>query len=667
MTGRITEGELLWQPSEDFKQHANITRYLSWLAQNQGLHFSGYHDLWEWSVTHLEAFWESTWRYFDIKTSVPYTTVLSEHAMPGARWFSGARLNYAEHAFRHISPSRPALIFQSERSPLREISWEELARQVASVAHALRQMGVRRGDRVVAYMPNIPETVIAFLASASIGAVWSSCSPDFGTRSVIDRFRQIEPTILFAADGYYYNGKVIDRRAVVAELQQALPTLAATILVPYVFEDGPPADAHRAVSWAHLLANTAASLTFEQVPAAHPLWILFSSGTTGLPKAIVQSHGGIVLEHLKALSLHLDLKSTDRFFWFTTTGWMMWNFLVGGLLCGATIVLYDGSPAFPDLNRLWELVSQAGITVFGTSAGFLTSCMTAGITPASSYEMKRLKSIGVTGSPLPPEGFQWVYEQVKQEIWLISTSGGTDVCTAFVGGCPLLPVHAGEIQCRCLAARVEAFDEQGHSLTDRVGELVVTEPMPSMPLYFWNDVGNRRYQESYFSTYPGVWRHGDWIKITSRGSAVIYGRSDSTINRMGVRMGSSEIYRAVEDLPEVLDSLIVGVELPAGRYYMPLFVVLKEGVQMDHALQEKIKAKIRSDVSPRHVPDDIYAVSAVPRTLNGKKLEVPVKKLLTGMLLEQAVNPDSMSNPESIQYYVDLARKLGLSTPTSSS
>lgn len=484
---------------------------------------------------------------------------------------------------------------------------------------------------------------------------------------MIDRFRQIEPTILFAADGYCYNGKIIDRRAVVVELQQALPTLATTILVPYVFEDGSSADAHRAVSWARLLTNTAVPLTFEQVPIDHPLWILFSSGTTGLPKAIVQSHGGIVLEHLKALSLHLDLKPTDRFFWFTTTGWMMWNFLIGGLLCGTTIVLYDGSPAFPDLNRLWELVSQAGITVFGTSAGFLTSCMAAGITPTSSHDMKCLKSIGVTGSPLPPEGFQWVYEQVKQEIWLTSTSGGTDVCTAFVGGCPLLPVHAGEIQCRCLAARVEAFDEQGHSLIDRVGELVVTEPMPSMPLYFWNDTDNQRYQESYFSTYPGVWRHGDWIKITSRGSTVIYGRSDSTINRMGVRMGSSEIYRAVEDLPEVLDSLIVGIELPAGQYYMPLFVVLKEGMQMDHALREKIKMKIRHEVSPRHVPDDIYAVPAVPRTLNGKKLEVPVKNLLSGMLLEHAVNPDSMSNPESIQYYVDLARKLGLSMPTSSS
>ncbi|MGQ9532873.1 MAG: acetoacetate--CoA ligase [Desulfotomaculales bacterium] len=653
------EGTLLWEPSEEFKKQANITRYMTWLAENKGLRFADYHDLWSWSVTDLEGFWASIWDFFRIKASRSYTRVLAERKMPGARWFEGAELNYAEHVFRNVTPAYPALIFQSEARPRTELSWEELHRRVSAVAAALRRMGVRRGDRVVAYVANIPEAVIAFLACASIGAVWSSCSPDFGSRSVIDRFRQIGPKVLFAVDGYRYGGKPFDRRPVVAELQRALPTLERTVLIPYLFPEEVAARPPGTVLWDDLLAEKG-GLTFEQVPFDHPLWVLYSSGTTGLPKAIVQGHGGILVEHLKALSLQFDLKPGDRFFWFTTTGWMMWNIVVGGLLVGATIMLYDGNPAYPDLGVLWRFAADTRMTFFGTSAGYLTSCMKAGLEPGKTCDLAALKAIGSTGSPLPPEGFQWVYEKVKRDLWLSSASGGTDVCTGFVGGCPLLPVHAGELQCRSLGVKAEAFDEEGRSLVDRVGELVITEPMPSMPLFFWNDPDNRRYLESYFDMYPGVWRHGDWIKITSRGSAVIYGRSDSTLNRMGVRMGSSEIYSAVEDLPEVQDSLVVGVELPGGGYFMPLFVVLREGVTLDEDLKAKIKEKIRTTLTPRHVPDEIFAVPEVPRTLNMKKLEVPVKKILMGVPVEKAVNVDSMSNPGAMEYYAALAARLKL-------
>ncbi len=655
----VGEGTLLWEPSEEFKAQANITRYMAWLAENKALRFADYHDLWRWSVTDLEGFWASIWEFFAVKASKPYTRVLAERKMPGARWFEGAELNYAEHVFRNATPQHPALIFQSEARPRTELSWEELHRRVSAVAAALRRMGVRRGDRVVAYVANIPEAVIAFLACASLGAVWSSCSPDFGSRSVIDRFRQIAPKVLFAVDGYQYGGKSFDRRPVVAELQRALPTLEQTVLIPYLFREEAAGRPQGAVLWEDLLAEKG-DLTFEQVPFDHPLWVLYSSGTTGLPKAIVQGHGGILVEHLKALSLQFDLKPGDRFFWFTTTGWMMWNIVVGGLLVGATIMLYDGNPAYPDLGVLWRFAADTRMTFFGTSAGYLTSCMKAGLEPGKTCDLGALKAIGSTGSPLPPEGFQWVYEKVKKDLWLSSASGGTDVCTGFVGGCPLLPVHAGELQCRSLGVKAEAFDEEGRSLVDRVGELVITEPMPSMPLFFWNDPDNRRYLESYFDVYPGVWRHGDWIKITPRGSAVIYGRSDSTLNRMGVRMGSSEIYSAVEDLPEVQDSLVVGVELSGGGYFMPLFVVLREGVTLDEALKAKIKEKIRTTLTPRHVPDEIFAVPEVPRTLNMKKLEVPVKKILMGVPPEKAVNVDSMSNPGAIGYYVELAARLKL-------
>ena len=656
MAATITEGTLLWEPSEEMKRQANLTRYMHWLANEKGLHFDDPAKLWEWSVNNLEDFWASLWDYFHVQASKPYSAVLVERKMPGAQWFPGAELNYAEHVFRNATSSRPAMLFQSEVQPLVEISWDELYRKVRTVAQALRAMGVQRGDRVVSYMPNIPESVIAFLATASIGAIWSSCAPDFGTHSVIDRFQQIEPKVLFAVDGYRYNGKPIDRRSTIAELQQSLPTLQKTVLVSYLYPDLSAEGYKDAMLWRDLPPATS-ELTYEQVPFAHPLWVLYSSGTTGLPKAIVQGQGGILLEHLKSLHLGLDLKAEDRFFWFTTTGWMMWNFLVAWLLLGITTLLYDGSPSYPSMNVLWEYAEKTGMTFFGTSAGFILSCMKAGIEPGKTYNLSRLRGLGSTGSPLPPEGFQWVYEHIKRDLWLASVSGGTDVCSGFLGGSILLPVRAGELQCRALGAKVEAFDENGNPLLDEMGELVITEPMPSMPLFFWNDPQNKRYLESYFDMYPGIWRHGDWIKITSGGSAVIYGRSDSTINRKGIRMGSSEIYRVVEDIPELLDSLVVGVERPGGDYYMPLFVVLRPGAELDDALKAKIRDRIRSNLTPHHVPDEVFAIAEVPRTLNGKKLEVPVKKLFMGAPLEKAISMDSMSNPQVMQYFIEFVRK----------
>jgi len=658
MSTSVQEGDLLWEPSDSFREHSNMTRYMRWLAERKGLRFDTYAALWEWSVTDLDAFWGSMWEYYEIVASTPYAEVLADARMPGAIWFPGAELNYAEHAFRHETDAHPALLFQSERHPLTEISWAELRSKVTRAAATLRQLGVGRGDRVVAYMPNIPETLIAFLAAASLGAVWSSCSPDFGTRSVIDRFAQIEPKVLFAVDGYQYNGKPFDRHAIVGEIQRSLPTLQATIMVPYLNPAASAEGLPDTILWDVALASAPDHpLTFEQMPFDHPLWILYSSGTTGLPKPIVQSQGGILLEHLHQLDLHLNLGPGSRFFWFTTTGWMMWNLLISGLLVGSTVLLYDGNPAYPDMNALWKFAADSGMTVFGTSASYLTNCMKVGITPGKSFNLSKLVAIGSTGSPLPPEGFAWAYDEVKRDLWLASASGGTDVCSAFLTGCPILPVRAGELQCRALGAKVESFDEDGHPHINEVGELVITAPLPSMPLYFWNDPGNKRYEESYFSVYPGIWRHGDWIKITPEGGAVIYGRSDSTINRMGVRMGSSELYTAIEGVPEVLDSLIIGVEQPGGGYYMPLFVVLRPGVELDDRIKDAIRQNIASSLSPRFLPDEIVQIAEVPRTLSGKKLEVPVKKLLMGMPPEKALNIGAVGNPAAVEFFIEFARK----------
>lgn len=649
----ISEGTALWEPSAEWKKNANLTRYMDWLSEKKGLPFDDYTSLWQWSVTDLEAFWESIWEYFDIQSKTSYTKVLEDRRMPGAKWFVGATLNYAEHIFRHRREDETAIYYASELRNLKSLTWRDLEEQVAAFAHALKDLGVKKGDRVAAYVANMPEAVIAFLGSASIGAIWSSCSPEFGAKSVIDRFKQIEPKVLVAVDGYRYNGKDFDRLDTVNAIQKAVPTIEKTIMIPYLHETVSEHTVENMVEWQVFLENQPKTqLYFEAVPFDHPLWILFSSGTTGIPKAIVQGHGGILIEQLKALSLHTDLGPEDRFFWYTTTGWMMWNFLVGGLLTGAKIILYDGSPSYPDKNALWKLAENTGMTVFGTSAAFITGCMKDQLEPGRHYNLSKLKAIGSTGSPLPPNGFQWVYDHVKKDLWLASVSGGTDVCSAFVLGAPILPVKTGMIQCRGLGAAVYAFDDEGKPVVDHVGELVMTEPLPSMPLFFWNDPNGSRYRNSYFDVYPGIWRHGDYVKITKDGHCVIYGRSDATINRGGVRMGTSEIYSAVDSVPEVVDSLIVDIPTENGDSDLPLFVVLKDGVRLDASLENKIKEAIRQACSPRHVPNHIVPVNDIPRTINGKKLEVPVKKILMGSPLEKAANLGSLSNPESLKFFV---------------
>ncbi len=657
-------GELLWEPSPESVERSQMTRYMRWLADERGLSFDDYEALWRWSATEIEDFWASIWDFFEVQAADPYSEVLAERRMPGAEWFGGTRLSYPEHIFRNRDDSDVAVRHASELRELGRVTWGELRDQVARAAAGLRAVGVERGDRVVAYMPNIPETLVAFLATASIGAIWSSCSPDFGASSVVDRFAQIEPRVLFCVDGYRYGGRDFDRTDVVAGLQGAMPSLERTVVLPYLDADPDLSKLQPAITWDELLASGEdAALEFEQVPFDHPLWVLYSSGTTGLPKAIVQGHGGILLEQLKKLNLHVDAQEGDRLFWFTTTGWMMWNFLVGGLLTPASIVLYDGSPGHPDMGVLWDLAERTGTTCFGTSASYIAACMKAGVEPSAGRELSNLRSVGSTGSPLSPEGFEWVYEHVGRDTWLFSTSGGTDVCTAFVGGVPLLPVYRGELQGRALGAKVEAFDSDGNSIIDEVGELVITEPMPSMPLYLWGDADGSRYHASYFDVYPGVWRHGDWIEITSRGTAIIYGRSDSTINRQGVRMGTSEIYRAVHGVSEVADALVVDIPKPGTEGWMPLFVVLGEGETLSDELTAEIKRSIRELCSPRHVPDVVYEIDEVPRTLSGKVLEVPVKRILTGTAPEQAASRDSLANPRSLDYFVELAGTLTADQP----
>ncbi|MPZ89721.1 MAG: acetoacetate--CoA ligase [Nitriliruptorales bacterium] len=647
------EGQVLWEPSEQRRRESNIFRYSQWLSGRVGRRFATYDELWRWSVDNLEEFWASIWDYCGVIASKRPTQVLADRSMPGARWFPGAELNYAEHVLRHDG-DKPALIFVSEDGQRTELSWQDLRADVAAFAATLRDLGVGRGDRVVAYIPNIPQAVVAFLACASIGAVWSSCSPDFGTRSVVDRFRQIGPKILIAVDGYRYGGTAFDRTDVVAELRAALPSLAHTIAVSYL----QPSRARDGVlTWERCIDRSEA-LTFEQLPFDHPLWVLYSSGTTGIPKGIVHGHGGIVVDLLGSLALHFDLGPDDTFLWFTTTGWVMWNILVSGMMLGSTAVLYDGSPGYPGTGRLWQVAAESQATLFGMSASYIAACAKDGVEPAKTCDLSHLKAASFTGSPLAPQLYRWIYDHVDPEIWFSSVSGGTDICGPFVGGNPMLPVRAGEIQCRCLGVNVQAFDAEGRPVIDEVGELVCTDPLPSMPLFLWGDAGGSRYRESYFDTYPGVWRHGDWIKLSSQGSAVIYGRSDATINRMGVRMGSAEIYRAVEDLPEVLDSLVIDLTYRdrESSLLLLLFVVLRDGVVLDEGLKGRIRAYVRTGTSPRHVPDEIIAVPDVPKTLNHKKLEVPIRKILLGMRPEDAINRDSMSNPDALDHFITLAQ-----------
>jgi acetoacetyl-CoA synthetase len=640
-------GKLLWEPDPRKVRKSNISAYMKWL-ESRGNRFDGYGDLWAWSVEDIEGFWTSVWRYFDV-ADVDYPA-LRERKMPGAKWFDGAELNFAEKIFREKRDS-VAVVARTEKGPEKRVAWPELERKASACASKLRELGVRPGDRVAAYLSNTPEAVIAFLGTAMVGGTWSCCSPDFGAPAVVDRFGQIGPKVLLATDGYSYGGKWFDRTDVVRQVISALPTVEHFVPVPATSKG---TEFRGTAEWGDLTAGKAKA-EFEMVPFDHPLWVLYSSGTTGLPKPIVHGHGGILLEHLKALSLHNDIGTADRFFWFTTTGWMMWNYLVGGLLRGATVVLYNGSAAYPDMAALWELVEKSGVTFMGLSAAYIGACMKVGLEPKSTHALKALRGIGSTGSPLSQKGFAWVYSNVKEDVWLASISGGTDVCTAFVGGCPTLPVYSGEIQCRCLGAKVEAFGESGTPVTDEVGELVVSEPMPSMPLYLWGDEDGTRYTQSYFETFPGVWRHGDWVEITRRGTVIMYGRSDATIKRSGVRIGTSEIYRSVEAVPEVKDSLAIGLDEP-DRQTMILFVVPAEGAVLDDGLMARIREKVKTDLSPKYVPDEIVAVPEFPQTLNGKKLEVPIRRVLMGVELAKAVNLDTLANPQAMDYFVALAR-----------
>ncbi|HLR61038.1 MAG TPA: acetoacetate--CoA ligase [Lentibacillus sp.] len=653
----IKEGTLLWEPDEKRKQQSKIYDYMNWLSENKNLQFDDYHSLWKWSVDELEDFWVSIWEYFDIQAKDPYETVLTSHQMPGAKWFPEATVNYTEHIFKNRDNDTPAIIDSSELRKTQEITWQQLHQDTAAMQQSLKSLGVAKGDRVVAYVANIYETVVAFLATASLGAIWSSASPDFGTQSVIDRFKQIEPKVMVTVDGYRYSGKDFNRIDIVENIQSELPTLEATIAIPYLNEHPDTSRLKNVTLWEDAVAESG-TLTFEHVSFNDPLWVLFSSGTTGKPKPIVQSQGGILLEHLKALTFHADLGKNDRFFWFTTTGWMMWNFLVGGLLTGSTIILYDGNPAYPDKRMLWKFAQDTKMNVFGTSASYITACMKDDdLKPGEEFDLSHLESISSTGSPLPPEGFQWCYDNVKEDLWIASASGGTDVCTAFILGAPILPVHAGELQCRGLGAKIESFDDDANPQIEEVGELVLTEPFPSMPIYFWNDPDGIRLHDSYFDVFPGIWRHGDYLKMTNRHTCVIYGRSDATINRGGIRIGTSEIYRAVDHVSEVSDSLIVDVPKGDGDSYTPLFVLMKEGEELTDDVKNTIKKQIRTHCSPRHVPSGIYEAPELPKTLNGKKLEIPIKKILMGKPVNDVVNKGSLSNQDSLDYFIRFAEE----------
>jgi acetoacetyl-CoA synthetase len=630
-------------------------RWLGWLAQERGLAFASYDDAWRWSVEDLGGFWSSVWDHFDVRSATAPGTPLADDAMPGARWFGGARLSYAEHALRLADRSGDEVVVVglSQTRDRVEMRVDDLRDEVARARAGLRGLGVRSGDRVVGYVPSIPEALVAFLATASLGATWSSCAPELGVRAVIDRLGQLDPKVLITVDGYRYGAREIDRRAHAAALRDALPTLAATVEVPYLHPVGGGIDG--AMSWRDLTSD-AGDLAYESVPFDHPLFVLYSSGTTGPPKAIVHGHGGILLEHLKALALHTDLGPSDRFLWFSTTSWMMWNYLVSGLLAGASIVLVDGDPTSPDLGMLWRIAAEEGVTYLGLSAPFLMACRRAGLRPGETLDLGRLRGLGSTGAPLPADGFRWVRDRVSPAFGAGSLAGGTDVCTGFLGPSPLVPVWAGEISCRMLGASVEAFDDAGRSLVGTRGELVITRPMPSMPVRLWADPSGERYHDSYFSRYPGAWRHGDWLTITERGSCLVSGRSDATLNRGGVRLGTAELYAVVEELPEVADSLAVHLEDPSGGPgELLLFVVLAPASVLDASLRDRIADAMRTSLSPRHVPDEVVAVPAVPRTGSGKKLEVPVKRILAGVDADVAADRDALLDPASLDPFVALA------------
>ncbi len=655
----VKQGDLLWTPSAARIERSNLTAFMRWLGSARGRELSNYEALWRWSVTDLEGFWQAIWEYFRVESATPYECVLAERRMPGARWFPGARLNYAQHALRHERPGADALMYLSERTALSSMSWEELGGKTRIVASQLRKLGVVPGDRVVSYLPNIPEALIAMLATTSIGAVWSGCGPDFGSRGVLDRYAQLRPKVLFCVDGYQYGGKPYERKSQLRQIISRLDCLEHVIYLPYLHRaDREPLSAHTLL-WEELLRHppvSAAGFQFEQVPFEHPLWILFSSGTTGLPKAICHGHGGILLEQLKRLAFNYDLHPRERLFYFTTTGWMMWNILVSALLSDNVPVLYDGNPTWPHVGVLWKLVDAAALTLFGASPTYVTAVEKAQCVPREQFDLRTLQSVALAGSPVTPECMQWLYTNVKADLWVASGSGGTDVCTGFVSGASILPVHAGEIQVRSLGAAVQAFNARGEPVVNEVGELVITEPMPSMPVCFWNDPGEERYRDAYFREFPGIWRHGDFFRLNERGGSVILGRSDATLNRHGVRIGTAEIYRSLAALPQIEDALIVNLDLPRGRFFMPLFVKLRAGMSLDESLREQIRSTLRQDYSPRHVPDRIYQVDGIPSTLTGKKLEVPVRRILMGVPLEKAVNRDAIANPAALDYFAAYAR-----------
>jgi acetoacetyl-CoA synthetase len=655
----IREGDLLWTPSRERIERSQLTRFMRWLETERGRRFDDYASLWRWSVADLEGFWSALWDYHGILASVPPERALGRRQMPGAQWFPGARLNYAENVLSHARPGAEALVYSSERKPATSLSWDELGSRVRRLAISLRELGVVKGDRVVGCLPNTPDAVVAMLATTSIGAIWSGCGPDFGTRGVLDRFSQLAPKVLLCVDGYQYGGKPFDRRAEMNRIVGELPTLEHVVLVPYL----DPSDRRPLVPggrlWDELLSRPevpAAGFVFEQVPSDHPLWILFSSGTTGLPKPIVHGHAGITIEQMKNLQLHMDVHPGQRMFFFTTTGWMMWNFLASALLSDVIPVLYDGNPAWPEPDVLWRVVEQQRLSFFGASPTYQQVMAKAGIVPRERFDLGSLDSITLAGSPVTPECMLWFHENVKRDMWVQSGSGGTDVCSGFCGGVVNQPVYAGEIQAPQLGVALKAYDASGREIVDEVGEMVITEPMPSMPVRFWNDPGDERYRQTYFEDFPGVWRHGDFFRINQRGGCFVLGRSDATLNRYGVRIGTAEIYRTLSGLPGIEDSLIVNLDLAGGRFFMPLFVKLADGVELDDALERAIRERLRNEYSPRHVPDKIIKVGAIPMTLTGKKLEVPVRRILSGVTPEKAANRDAMANPAALDFFIEYAR-----------
>ncbi len=649
----------LWTPSAQFIENSHLKAYCNWLQETKELSFNSYHDLWEWSTQETETFWESIWNYFKITSHSPYNNVLSSHQMPNYKWFEGATVSYAEHIFRQSKPKETAIYFSNESGKQIEITWKELEEKVASMISYFKSLGVTKGDCIVAFLPNVPEATICFLAANALGAIWSSTSPDFGTESVVNRFKQIEPKILIAVDGYRYNGKPYDKTDTVTEIVSSLTTLEKVILLPYLNENALENLPKDFVDINSIFKIDGGQLEFVPVEFNHPMWVLYSSGTTGLPKAIVHSHGGILLEHYKYMAFHNDVHEGERFFWFTTTGWMMWNFLQSALLMGASIVLYDGSPTYPNFDFLWRFSDQLGIHHFGTSAPYLVANMKRALHIKKEHDLSSIRSISSTGAPLPQEAFNYVYDNIKDDVWLCSMAGGTDICTAFVGGSPFSSVHAGEIQCRALGVSLFALDDLGNPIENDLGEMVIDKPMPSMPIYFWNDENNARYKASYFEDYPGKWRHGDFIKINSETNGlVIYGRSDATLNRHGIRIGTSEIYRAVNKIEAVEDALIINLELEGGKHYMPLFVKMRDGKALTDQIKQAINNQLKSDYSPRHVPDEILEVADIPYTISGKKMEAPVKKILLKMPVETSINIDAMKNPESIQFFIEFAETI---------